>query len=370
MIIARGVYIFGQRIDNPIGEAMEILMLTPYFVPHVGGVETHVKRVSEELVGRGNKVLIFTRKHLPDLPETEFLDGISLYRIPEEGRRGIWRWMWWNRRLIKSAKVIHCHDYATFYYWYLPFRFLYLWKPVFVTFHGYEKYPPDRKTVLIRRIVEKLSSGSFCVGSYISKWYGARCDKLIWGGVDAIPERVIREKEESAVFVGRLEKDTGIIEYLNALKIIKNKYGEKLRLYVCGDGRLKNHISEMSQRNRLDVIFCGIVDQPLEYFLRCKYAFVSGYLTILEAMMAKSLVFSVYSNPLKKDYLALIPHASDIMIIAPNSEHIAKKLMEVRHSQSAFEKMISKARMFAMEHPWSKIADAYVDSYIGKVGID
>ena len=42
---------------------MTILMLSKYFYPHIGGVETHVEKVSRELIKLGHKVTVVTMKH-------------------------------------------------------------------------------------------------------------------------------------------------------------------------------------------------------------------------------------------------------------------------------------------------------------------
>ena len=44
-----------------------------------------------------------------------------------------------------------------------------------------------------------------------------------------------------------------------------------------------------------------------KYFYKYKYAFVSGYLSMLEAMAQNTPVFTYYANPLKYDYLNMTP---------------------------------------------------------------
>jgi hypothetical protein len=53
--------------------------------------------------------------------------------------------MWNNRDLIKEADIIHCHDV---FFWYLPFRFLFPQKKVYIPFHGYEgNNPPNKRKI-------------------------------------------------------------------------------------------------------------------------------------------------------------------------------------------------------------------------------
>ena len=41
---------------------MKIAMIAPHYYPHVGGVEKHVVRVSEELSKNGHEIIIITIK--------------------------------------------------------------------------------------------------------------------------------------------------------------------------------------------------------------------------------------------------------------------------------------------------------------------
>lgn len=344
-------------------------MLTPCYTPHVGGVEKHVKRISEELVRKGNQVSIITRKHSSDLADKEISGGVHLYRISDSGRRGIWSWMWKNRTLIREATIVHCHDYVTFYYWFLPFRLLYFWKPVFVTFHGYEGYPPHPSTIRRRRVCERLSAGNICVGRYLGKWYGTECTAVIWGGVDKphhepdMPEK----KEEAIAFVGRLERDTGIIEYLKAFNLIKQSGARDVRLYVCGSGSLLGELKKSSASSDGDISFEGGVDNSLAYFQRCRYAFGSGYLAILEAMISKTLVFSTFSNPLKEDYLKLMPDYENIMIVSSSAWELADRFIRMRKNPELQKEIVSEAYRFAEKLTWEKIAEEYLRLYKRKV---
>lgn len=164
---------------------MTILFFTSRFYPDIGGVQTHALEVGKELVNRHRKVIVIAEKH-GGLKDKESYKGIEIYRIKintsEKLKKFvIWKWLFNNRNLIEKADIIHCHDV---FYWFLPFRFLYPKKPVFTTFHGYEtKFPPSKKAIFIRKISEKLSFGSICVGDYIKKWYGTKPGFITYGGV-------------------------------------------------------------------------------------------------------------------------------------------------------------------------------------------
>lgn len=146
---------------------MNILFLTQHKWPHVGGVERHVYELSKRLKVKGSKVTTISGEDIK-YPHIKFL-----------GLLYIWFWLFKNRRLIKKTDIVHCHDV---FIWYLPFRFFYPNKKVFTTFHGWEgTWPIPLKNILMKRLANRLSSGTIAVGKYIEKYYGIKADKIIYG---------------------------------------------------------------------------------------------------------------------------------------------------------------------------------------------
>jgi len=335
-------------------------MFAPLFYPHIGGVEKHVKRLSEELIKKGHKVTIVSIKHDQSLPDTEELNKIKLYRFPKIRLPKVWVWIYNHRNLVKDIDVIHCHDVSTFY-WYLPFRFLYPSKPVFITFHGHEGILPiPEKIIFIRKVAEFLTRGNICIGDFIPKWYGTKATLVSYGGVD-IPPIVSNTNYEGAVFIGRLENDTGIMTYINALKILKRKYGIYLEVDICASGSLRETIENIIKKNKLNIKLHGFVENPLVYLNKSKFAFVSGYLAILEAMINKKLIFAIYENDLKKDYLTLMPNSKSMMLITSSAEELAEKVVYyLKNPEEAGDK-IKNAYNFAKEQTWEKVADMYLE---------
>lgn len=148
---------------------MKILFLTRRAWPEIGGVEKHIREVSNRLTKKDHKVTIISEQNIK-YPHIKFL-----------GLLFIWFWLLRHRKLIKNANIVHCHDV---FIWYLPFRFLYLKKPVYTTFHGWEGiWPIPLKNILLKKLAAKLSWGTIAVGHYIEKYYGIKADKIIYGGV-------------------------------------------------------------------------------------------------------------------------------------------------------------------------------------------
>lgn len=336
---------------------MNVLFFSRLFYPHIGGVEKHVLEISKLLIKKGYKVTVVTEQDSPKTKLNEVWDGISIFRIPHLEERKlkkfkIWKWIWDNRDLIKGADVVHCHDV---FFWYLPFRFLFPLKRVFTTFHGYEGYPLKAKNVLVHKISEKLSNGNICIGDFIKKWYGTNPNFVSYGGVDISEIKNQKSKIKngnSAVFIGRLDEQTGILTYAEAVEAIRRKI-PTFDFLVIGDGNFKGKISRK-------IKILNPLSNASEYFQEYNFAFVSGYLSIMEAMAAKRLVFAVYNNPLKEDYLKMSPFLKYITISNSSSELVSKISFYLDNVKEK-EKLIEKAYKWVKEHTWEEVTSIYLE---------
>ena len=60
---------------------MNILMVTPRFLPEMGGIETHVYEVSRRLVAMGHAVTVLTTDRSGHLLPTEQMQGVQVHRV-------------------------------------------------------------------------------------------------------------------------------------------------------------------------------------------------------------------------------------------------------------------------------------------------
>jgi len=333
---------------------MNVLFLCRLFFPHIGGVEKHVLEISKNLIKEGHRIVVVTERYKKDLKLHEKVEGIEIYRVPNLKENWfkkfqIWKWMWKNKSLIEKADIVHCHDV---FFWYLPFRFLFLKKPVYTTFHGYEDYPLKSKFIVIHKISEKLSFGNICIGEFMKKWYGTKPNFVTYGGVNIVKSEKLKvNSSESGVFIGRLDEHTGIRMYLDAVMEIRKKI-PNFRFTVIGDGKFKKDIAK-------DVLLLGFKRNPERFFKESHFAFVSRYLSILEAMGAKRLVFAVYDNPLKEDYLRMAQFSKLINIL--NSENdLTKKILFFLKNPKEEQKMVSKAFEWTKTKTWENTANLYL----------
>lgn len=319
---------------------MQVLFIARRASPDIGGVEKHIGQVIRQLKIQKLKVKIkvVTERDI-NPPKIKF---IGLFYI--------WWWMFKNRKLIYNSKLVHCHDV---FIWYFPFRFLLFKKPVFTTFHGWEGvFPIPYKNKLIKRLSAKLSWGNICVGEFIEKWYGIKSDYITYGGVEITKSKIKTHNSKSSIlYIGRLEKDTGIKLVLKSLKLVKEKY-PKMEISFLGDGPYREDAEKIGK-------VLGFQKDVTSYISDASYVIASGYLTVLEAMISKKIVFTFADNDLKRDYFAAF---NPYMIKPfPKETTLLKNIEYFNLNPKLEEKMIDKAYQFAREQTWKSVAEKYLN---------
>lgn len=333
---------------------MKALFLTRLYYPHVGGVEKHVRKLTEELKKKKVKnekieAKILTTKFRDDLKDVEIINRIPVIRFkqPKIKFLGIiytWYWILNNLSLFKESDIIHIHDV---FIWYLPFRFIMPKKHVYMTFHGqWGKYPQSFNDIVQKKIAAILSKGNICIGEYILKNYGIKGDIISYGAVDRVGKTSKKDKH-SMLYVGRLDEELPVDIYFKVFGELKD-----YKIDILGDGKLLK-----------DANLCGEVHgwaDPRKFYKKANYVFASGYLTILEALANKCLIFVAYKTPLQKDYYELTPFSKFIVIAKDENELLEKFKYYEKHQKKA-KKKVNTGYKWAKQQSWNKLADDYLD---------
>jgi glycosyltransferase involved in cell wall biosynthesis len=342
---------------------VNILFFAPNYYPHIGGVEKHIYELSNTLVKDGHNITVLTIKHDNTYADFEEIHGVTVIRINRQKNRYknrlyIYLKLFRNIGKFLKSDVVHFHDYGSFwYYGIILYPILKLFRiNMYITFHGWEGvFPPMKSIVTRRKLAAKLMRGNICIGHYIEKWYSTKATIVSYGGVTECEKTVEDINSNYVVFIGRLEHDTGILEYIEAWKQSSHLY-TKLSFVICGDGSLKNYIENLIKDEGIqDIEIRGLVVNPEDYIIKSKAVFTSGYLGILESFSLGKAVISTYNNEMKKDYLQMIPNSEDIMWIAKDSEEIVECLYEALIDNSKIE----KAKKYAIENSWEKVRNDY-----------
>ena len=332
---------------------MKILFLCRLFYPHIGGVEKHVMEISEILIKKGHEVIVITEQ-LEDTSLKEKKEGITIYRIPGGGddwfkKFRIWKGMWNLRDMIKDVDVVHCHD---IFFWYLPFRFLFPRRPIYSTFHGFEKFPIPRKAIIVRKLSEKLSFGNICIGGYLSHWYGTKADYIMYGAIkkhDVITSGTSRKIRIG--FVGRLAIDNCMPVYIKAVKLLK-KRKINYQFEVFGDGELRKEVEKYGK-------VYGFVSQPEEIMKKVDIIFSASYLGTMEAFQNKKYVISVFDDALKEYVLNTVPW-KDWITITDDPEKVCTTIIDIHKNPSKYKAKIEFSYKWVQTQTWDNAVNIYL----------
>lgn len=232
-------------------EKINVLFITHFPISHIGGVERHHQFLIRNLKFLNKKIVIKT------ISEAD----IKQPHIKIIGLLYIWYWLFKNRKIINTADIIHIHDV---FIWYLPFRFLFPFKKVFITFHGWEgKFPLPMWNILNKRLANFLCNGSIAVGKFVEKYYGVKSNYIIYGAVQ---------------------------------NINKTKYLKIKNSLVCF-GHQNINLS-----NKFKITYLTNTKNPEEYLKTAEYCVPKGYLSYLESKNMGCKILTFADNPLKEDY--------------------------------------------------------------------
>ena len=87
---------------------MRILIVIENYLPHIGGVETVFKNLSEGLVKKGHDVSLVTHQ-LKGAKRFEVINGVKVYRIPCFGSRYLFSFFSIPKvlKIARNADIIH-----------------------------------------------------------------------------------------------------------------------------------------------------------------------------------------------------------------------------------------------------------------------
>lgn len=94
-----------------------VLVLTTYYAPILGGVETHARLIARWMHERGYETLVLTTRVGMDRPAPPTVDGVPVHRTRPSGSRRQWaKWLalpfifWALVRLRNRYDVVYCPD--------------------------------------------------------------------------------------------------------------------------------------------------------------------------------------------------------------------------------------------------------------------
>jgi len=351
---------------------MKVLFFVHRSWPSVGGVEKYILELGRSLTTMGHDVSVVAGAHAADLPEHERVDGIGVHRFPTLRSPLRCRyWLWRHRDLFDAADVIHVSNtHMLEYLWRMLGRQLDRRK-TFLTRHGMScVFPvPEADKERARRSLD-LVAGVVHDGEFIAKWLGVEPDICPNQGLYPKADELVSVPEpspESAVFIGRLEPDSGIRIYIDAVRELTRRHRRTFRMEVYGDGSLMPALRAEAAREALPIQFHGRTANAQDRIVDACFAFIDGRMAIQEAMARRRLVLAGYVDPLKRDYVCGEPF-SPYLFAEGDGPALAERVIHYSDHPQERAALIDRAYQHARTLSWGRTAAAYLDLWHRRSG--
>ncbi len=366
------------------------------YLPHMGGVERYTYNLAKTLKEKGKNVIVVTSK-INDLPESEMMDGIKVYRVPcinlLDGRYPVLKF--WNKRYRLIKKKLQRYNIK---FVIVNTRF-YLHSLAGVKY-GYKN---GIKTIMIDHGTSHLSVHNKVFDTiggwwehiitwrdkrYCKEFYGVSLASCEWlehfhieakgalynalnmdeiNGLIADSSKDVRKKHnipENAkviAFTGRLLEEKGIIPLISSVeKICKER--DDVYLILAGDGPLDEYVNEHKSDHiipvgRLD--YQDVISLLVESDIFCMPSFSEGFSTsVLEAVACNCYVITTERGGSKE----IIVSKEYGTIIKNNKEKLVyDALVEIMDDDSAREKACKNSySKLIKEFTWDVTTDKVI----------
>ena len=240
---------------------MKILQITPYYLPHTGGIERYVYNLSQYLIAQGHAVEVATA-NAPESSDTETVEGITIHRYPHICTligNPIITHLSELKSSLKDYDIVHIHGVYT----YIALRtVLFLGKKhrqkVILTHHGRVVYTNRLKNlfvkvyeqIFVRSILKRLDHAVVLSQSdkkqFVSLGMKTDSISIIPNGIDvsafttpndnelaSFRKRYQLQGKSVVLFLAVISERKGIFDLLQAFRNIED---ENTCLLVVGDG--------------------------------------------------------------------------------------------------------------------------------------
>lgn len=237
-----------------MSKPLKIAQICPKYFPSIGGVETHVKELSERLVKKGYDVQVLTTLYDSKLPHEEIINNVKIKRFKTWAPNECY---WFSSSLKGFLKnnsnnfdIVHAHSYHAFPALYAAKtkdkNRLILTTHYHGTGHSFFRKMLHIPYKALGQVEIKNSDKLICVSSYEKE--------LILNNFRIDPSKIVvipngikvnqlnspqsTKKNNSLLYVGRLEKYKGVQHIIKSLRYLK----PNITLEVVGKGPYKKSL--------------------------------------------------------------------------------------------------------------------------------
>ena len=272
MILQQANEVITNTQDLVTRGAGRVLLVTPRYLPSIGGVENHVNQVASRLARLGVDITVLTTDTSGQLPSTEQINSVNIRRARAWPSGEDYYFAPDIYRIISQEHwdIVHVHSYHTFV---APLAMFAAWQsgvPYVVTFHGGGHSSRLRHSLrgiqqrslrpLLSRAARLVAIAQFEIPLFSSR-LGLPQNKfaLIPSGANLpnIPKENRETVDENLIVsVGRLERYKGHQRVIAALPEILSRRPDA-RLWIAGEGPYESQLRDLAHNlgvnHRVDI---------------------------------------------------------------------------------------------------------------------
>lgn len=217
---------------------MRILLITPIYLPHIGGIEKYVNDLANHLLNGNHEVTIFAADQTINKIIVENENGIKIYRVPVFSLSGILILKNIHdkillKKILRNNEIVHSNDCKFLYTFLAKYKQKCKYK-LFLSSHGFIFHTNNNsffkelyfKNIVVKR--QKSFDKIICVSEQdtnIAKKYGLKNIVTIFPGVNIHKYQDLPKAINSIItffYWGRIARNKGIKECLEKICKLDN----------------------------------------------------------------------------------------------------------------------------------------------------
>lgn len=357
---------------------MKIIEVCPRYHPFIGGIETHVREISERIKKRGHDIEIFTTDPTGKLPRVEMINDIRVSRFksfaPNES-------YFFTHQLYSALKkefydVLHAHSFQAFpaFIAFLARRLdkKFIFTPHYqLNFHNslrvfmHRLYDPIQKKIFLK------SNKTICVSNYemntLHEKFHVPLEKMVVipNGVNIEEIQDVKQPKKEydfeILYSGRLERCKNIHVVLPALKkLIEENPNSNIHFTIVGKGIFKEKLLGLIKKLGLSKHVSFLQDLSKKELMKkykradvlvCLSHYEAFGLSIFEALACDTPV--IVSN--SGGFLSFVKNNYNGFILNDMNE-LTEKLKFLLNNKMHFEQDFSR-------YTWDSIAEKTLNVY-------
>jgi glycosyltransferase involved in cell wall biosynthesis len=373
-----------------------VALFASSFAPHLGGVEELSRRLARELRRRGSDTVVVTNRYPPDLPGTEMVEGIPVYRerfrFPERRPRHLAGWIVGTvPTRLGVGRAMDAHRCALVhvqcvssngYYAHRAARSAGL--PLVVSLQGeltMDAGQAFQRSVVLRRSWRQLLAAADVVTGCsrqvveeaVAEFGPGLADKarVVRNGTDVADVRaaVLERRERPYLLgIGRFVPQKGFDVLIDAFGQIAGEHPQH-DLVLAGEGPEREALEARAQAGGLAdrVVFLGGVPASRAFSLfRGAAGFVLASrhepqgIVVVEAMAAGVPVVATSVGGVPET----VRHGENgLLVQGDDADSMARGLRTLLDDPEAARARIAQAAVDVELYDWARITDEYQDCY-------